>query len=67
MKPKPISWHEACLKSRRQTLANERASLELQRQSVERLIESVWILEAQIDRAKREGKAAFDPDKYLPK
>jgi hypothetical protein len=57
MKSYPVSFHEECLKNRKDNYVTRAAELERARQDIA-------ILEAQIARAKAEGKTAFNSDRY---
>lgn len=61
-----VQWHEESLvnaKGSLERLRAERASLGRQ---VYILTRSIQYARAQIERAKAEGKEAYDPDRYLP-
>jgi hypothetical protein len=64
MSTQSIQWHTKCLDSMRASLERKQAALVEARNDAERLLSRVNTLSAQIARATREGKAAFDGDKY---
>lgn len=60
----PIEWHEECLRNNRISLSAERASVVHAVARLERSEEQTADYAAQIERAKSEGKKAFDPERY---
>jgi len=61
---RPIAWHEQRLESRLvflRQLEKEQAQIQAE---VERSRAELDVLKAQIARAKREGKAAFDDERF---
>lgn len=60
----PVSWYEQNLKNLVSSLEREKTILQQQQDKVHRCTIDVAKLEAQIKRAKDEGKESFDSDKY---
>lgn len=62
-----VEWHEECLANMRNHLQRERDELERKMASVERTKNQVSEYARQIIRAKEEGLAEFDSDRYMKK
>ena len=60
----PVSWYEQNLKNMVSSLEREKTILQQQQDRVYRYALDVAKLEAQIKRAKDEGRDSFDSDKY---
>jgi prefoldin subunit 5 len=62
-----VEWHEDCLNNRRRNLEKRRRRLENVSQEIEKEARNIDYYIYQINTAKREKKAGFDRNKYLPK
>lgn len=60
----PIKWHEECLSNMQRNLAAKERALARAQAEYDRCLTDVIRLGVQIARAKREGKGAFDAEKY---
>ena len=60
----PVSWYEQNLKNLISSLEREKTILQQKQDLIYRYTLDVAKLEAQIKRAKDEGKESFDSDKY---
>lgn len=61
-----IEWHEQCLINQKSYLERLQKELDLYTNRVLDLKKKITERQLQIDRARKEGKNAFDSDKYNP-
>ena len=59
-----IAWHKECLHNMMIYLNKETASLDGQRKLVNDITQAVNKRRLQVERAEREGKTKFNPDKF---
>ena len=64
MKSYSLSFHEECLKHRKDSYIAREAAVKVAVEALERARQDIAILEAQIARAKAEGKTEFNSDRY---
>jgi uncharacterized small protein (DUF1192 family) len=64
MKSYSLSFHEECLKNRKENYVTREAAVKVAVEALERARRDIAILEAQIARAKAEGKTTFNRDRY---
>lgn len=67
MSAKPIAWHEECLKNLRESIEQELKSNAYFEKRIRELINWANEYAAQITRAKAEGRAAFDRERFKVK
>lgn len=63
----PIEWHESTLVTYEENLRRFEAEVESKVKELERWKKELDFRKLQISEAKRLGKAAFDPDRFLVK
>lgn len=61
----PIEWHENNLKTYRENYARKQQEVDRMVGELVRWEANIIKCQMQIDAAKKAGKKAFDPDKYL--
>ena len=67
MKLYSIAWHEDCLRNMEIGLKNKYEEMERLENVIQRFEKDIKERKAQIERAKKEGKEIFDPEKYNKK
>ena len=65
-KTNSVEWHEQCLKNLKAALEKKEEAVRTAQSEHYRLTKTVYGLEQQIARAKRQGKKSFDADRYSP-
>ena len=60
----PISWHQERLANSKRYLAQQKAHLDSVQATYDSSVAAIARREAQIAEAIRQGKTAFDPDKF---
>ena len=64
MSAQPLAWHRQCFANVLKTLEDEEANLQRVQERVAGLRASANLYREQIEAAEREGKEAFDSERY---
>jgi len=59
-----IAWHEDCLKNMKIGLQDHQKQLERLQETIRAAEQNIALTERQIARAKKLGKAEFDPERF---
>lgn len=65
MPSRSLAWHEACLRSQKESLIRERERIERLTAALDRQQMKVDFLEKQIQEAKARRKSGFDSERFL--